>query len=168
MQKVKAIGSIVVIGEHVLHPDRFTHFPDGVPDSVAERADLVEIVDGDAPELTFVLGMTANGVDKTGAVDGDGAGVGGDDNPTGGAGDGNDTNPGAGDDGLGGVTLLHVDDDGEGEGEGGDAGPGATPDPFADDATPPASPAPAMGAKAAAKQGTQKCTRIRMSSGGRR
>ncbi|MDP2361612.1 MAG: hypothetical protein Q8O14_12830 [bacterium] len=162
MQKVKAIGSIVVIGEHVLHPDRFTHFPDGVPADVAERTDLVEIVDGDAPELTSVFGMTADGVDKTGAVDGDGEGAVGDDNPTGGAGNGDDTNPGAGDDGLGGVTILHVDDDGEGEGEGGDAGPGV--DPFADDATPPASPAPAMGAKAAAKIGT----RTRTSSGGRR
>ncbi|MFA7332615.1 MAG: hypothetical protein WC326_16220 [Candidatus Delongbacteria bacterium] len=154
MQKVKAIGSIVVIGEHVLHPDRFTHFPDGVPVEVAERTDLVEIVDGDAPALTPVLGMTADGVDKTGAVGCDGTG--GDINPAGGAGNGDTTNPGAGDDSLGGVTLLRVDDD-EAEDEGGASAP--TPDPFGDDT--PATLDTAPPAR------TSRAT-IRTSSGGRR
>lgn len=159
MFQVKARTSVVVIGEHVLHVDQATHFPDGVPPEVSERTDLVEIIeipDADPP----ASGLTADGVDHSAGAGGDGhAGQGtlsatsdttSDDDGT------KDANlspeggeaevrapldPDGLDDAGAGVTLLHVDDEEEDGGAGGEEL--HVPDPFAEAPAPPAAAQPA-------------------------
>lgn len=133
MFQVKARTSTVVIGEHVLHADRPTCYPKGVPPEVAARTDLVEIT-----EL-----LEADGVDHTGDTTGTDA--------TGDAGNAGADTAGGGsaadlsspvdtsatsavdDVALAGVTLLHVEGGEEDEDAGAD--PLQPPDPFADEAT---------------------------------